>query len=82
MGVKERKKREKEERRRVILEKTRQLIIENGLYGFSMQDIASAAELNKATLYLYFKNKGRSPFRLAPGSRRGFRELSQGANYA
>jgi len=57
MGVAERKQREKEERRKLICEKARELILERGIYGFSMQDVANATELSKSTLYLYFENK-------------------------
>ncbi|TCW62148.1 hypothetical protein C5O22_02650 [Treponema sp. J25] len=57
VGIVERKQREKDERRRLIFEKTKELILERGLSGFSMQDVADATELSKATLYLYFQNK-------------------------
>ncbi|HSV56962.1 MAG TPA: helix-turn-helix domain-containing protein, partial [Magnetospirillaceae bacterium] len=57
MGIQERKCREKEERRSLILAKARDLILEHGIDSISMQNIANAAELSKATLYLYFQNK-------------------------
>ena len=57
MGIEERKIREKEERHRLILEKAKELILEQGVISFTMQDIAKACELSKATLYLYFKSK-------------------------
>ncbi len=57
MGITERKEREKEERRKLILDYTKQLIIEHGVEAVSMQDIAKRAELSKATLYLYFASK-------------------------
>jgi AcrR family transcriptional regulator len=57
MGIQERKNREKEERKAVILSKTKALILEHGIDALSMQDIADAAELSKATLYLYFQSK-------------------------
>jgi len=57
MGIAERKNREKEERRQLILEKSKALILEHGVPSLSMQDIADAAELSKATLYLYFESK-------------------------
>jgi len=57
MGIMERKLREKEERRTIILEKAKELILERGILALSMQDIADAVELSKATLYLYFENK-------------------------
>lgn len=57
MGIIERKKREKEERRALIVEATKRLILERGVDSPSMQDIADATELSKATLYLYFESK-------------------------
>ncbi len=57
MGIAERKSREKEERRALILERAKELILERGIPALSMQDIADAAELSKATLYLYFQSK-------------------------
>lgn len=57
MGIAERKIREKEERRNLILDVAKELILERGVPAISMQDIADKAELSKATLYLYFKSK-------------------------
>ena len=57
MGIAERKEREKEDRRRLILDRAKELILERGVPALSMQDIADAAELSKATLYLYFPSK-------------------------
>jgi AcrR family transcriptional regulator len=57
MGILERKTREKEERKKLILERAKELILERGISALSMQDIADATELSKATLYLYFQNK-------------------------
>jgi len=57
MGIEERKTREKEKRRALIVRKAKKLILERGIGSFSMQDIALASELSKATLYLYFENK-------------------------
>ncbi len=57
MGIHERKVREREERRTLILETAKNLIHEKGVGACSMQDIADSAEVSKATLYLYFKNK-------------------------
>lgn len=57
MGIVERRIREKEERRKFILEATKSLILEKGVDAFSMQEIADATELSKATLYLYFQSK-------------------------
>jgi AcrR family transcriptional regulator len=57
MGIQERKEREKIERRELILRCARKLVKERGVEGVSMGDIAAAAELSKATLYLYFGGK-------------------------
>ena len=40
-----------------ILIAARQVFIEKGLAGARMQDIADRAEINKAMLHYYFKNK-------------------------
>ena len=57
MGIRERKNRERKERRTLILAKAKGLILEHGIDALSMQEIADAAELSKATLYLYFQSK-------------------------
>ena len=57
MGTDERRQREKEERRSLIREKAKALILERGAAAVSMQDLADACELSKATLYLYFESK-------------------------
>jgi AcrR family transcriptional regulator len=57
MGIAERKKREKEERRNLILDVAKELILDRGIPAISMQDIADEAELSKATIYLYFQSK-------------------------
>jgi len=57
MGITERREREKNERRRAILNCARELILLQGVDQVSMEDIARKAELSKATLYLYFSGK-------------------------
>lgn len=57
MGIPERKIREREERKKEILEFTKQVIIEQGVESVTMQEIAKKVELSKATLYLYFQSK-------------------------
>jgi AcrR family transcriptional regulator len=57
MGISERREREKNERRKTILECAKELIIQNGVEKLSMEDIAQKAELSKATIYLYFSGK-------------------------
>jgi len=57
MGIAERKLREKKERRNTILKAAKRLILKHGVEGMSMNELAEATELNKATLYLYFGDK-------------------------
>jgi AcrR family transcriptional regulator len=57
MGISERKEREKAERRKMIMNCAKELILHNGVEGVSMGDIARKAELSKATIYLYFSSK-------------------------
>jgi TetR/AcrR family transcriptional regulator len=48
---------EKEQRRNYVLDAAEKLFFSKGYDNVSMDDIASEIGLNKATLYLYFKNK-------------------------
>ncbi len=57
MSIKEIKKQEKEQRRIYILDVAEELFFSRGYDDVSMNDIAREVGLNKATLYLYFKNK-------------------------
>jgi TetR/AcrR family transcriptional regulator len=57
MGIAERKMREKDQRRNAILKAAKRLIAKHGVEGMSMNQLAEATELNKATLYLYFDDK-------------------------
>jgi AcrR family transcriptional regulator len=57
MGIHERKLREREQRRRQILNAARKVFSSNGFTKTTMEDIAREAELSPGTLYLYFKNK-------------------------
>lgn len=57
MGIQERRIREKERRREDILSVTRSLIVKKGVRELSLQDVANALEISKATLYLSFQNK-------------------------
>lgn len=57
MGITERKKREKEHRKKEILDAAETLFFSREYDDVPMDEIANIAELNKATLYLYFKNK-------------------------
>lgn len=57
MGIAERRARERNNRRKAILNAAKKLIVRSGVAGMSMDQLAQAVELNKATLYLYFTNK-------------------------
>ena len=57
MGITERKEREKEQKRALILEATEELILEKGLDHLNMDEVAEKAEVSKGSLYLYFNNK-------------------------
>ncbi len=57
MSIAERKEREKGQRRDNIINAAEKLFFSRGYDNVSMDDIAKDVELNKATLYLYFKNK-------------------------
>ena len=57
MGVAERRQREKEERKKEIINAAECLFFSRAYDEVSMDDIAAQVELNKATLYLYFESK-------------------------
>ncbi len=57
MGIAERQKRERERRIKMILDAATVVIAEKGIEGAKMEDIASAAELGKSTIYNYFASK-------------------------
>ncbi|OPY24728.1 MAG: DNA-binding transcriptional regulator EnvR [Methanobacterium sp. PtaU1.Bin242] len=57
MSVVSRRQREKEQRRKDIIEAAEKLFFKKGYDNVSMNDIAKEVELSKATLYLYFDNK-------------------------
>ena len=57
MGILERKLREKEQRRSMIIDCAMEIFSEKGIGSTSMDEIAVRAEFSKATLYLYFRNK-------------------------
>ena len=57
MGTRERREREKQQRRRAILDAARELFWKQGYSGTTMPLIARAAELAPGTLYLYFPSK-------------------------
>jgi len=57
MAIKERREREKQDRRRQILDVARSLLFEKGLRAASINQIARRAELGVGTLYFYYRNK-------------------------
>ena len=57
MPIKSRKEREKEQRRKDIIDAAERLFFDKGYDNVSMNDISKVVELSKATLYLYFENK-------------------------
>jgi len=57
MGIEERKKREREERRNQIIKTARKEFIHSGLRHASIKEIARKAELSPRTTYTYFNNK-------------------------
>jgi len=57
MGAKERREREKELRKKQILDTARTLLLEKGLNATSINQIAKRAELSVGAIYFYYKNK-------------------------
>lgn len=57
MGITERKEREKEQRRKDIIDAAERVFFSKGYDESTMDDVAEEAELSKGTLYLYFRSK-------------------------
>jgi AcrR family transcriptional regulator len=57
MGVIERRQREKDVRRELAIDAAMSIYEEEGYHSITMEKIAESAELIRAALYLYFKNK-------------------------
>ncbi len=57
MGISERRQREKEQRRNLILDAAESVFFARGMRQATMDDVAEEAELSKGTLYLYFQSK-------------------------
>jgi AcrR family transcriptional regulator len=57
MGVKERREREREARRTLVLDATRVLVRERGFNGTTTKQIAAKCELSEAAIFWYFKTK-------------------------
>ena len=64
MGILERKERDKQEMRWMILETAKQIFIEEGFEKASIRAIAERIEYSPATIYLYFKDKNELFFSL------------------
>lgn len=64
MGIVERKEREREEMRRLILEAAQKLFLANGYEKVSIRNIADEIEYSPATIYLYYKDKNELLFAL------------------
>ncbi|RLC33662.1 MAG: hypothetical protein DRH32_00600 [Deltaproteobacteria bacterium] len=57
MGLRERRQKEKDQRKKQILDAARSVLYENGLAGASITRIAGLAELGVGTIYSYYQNK-------------------------
>jgi len=57
MGTAERRQREKDRRRNEIVNAAERVFFTKGFESTTIDDIASAAELSKGTIYLYFEGK-------------------------
>jgi AcrR family transcriptional regulator len=57
MGIAERKEREKQMRRDLILKASEEVFFEKGLRAATLDDVAERAEVSKGTIYLYFSSK-------------------------
>ena len=57
MGLEERRKREKENRKNAILKAARKLFFEKGFKPVTVESIAKKAELSKGSIYLYYNSK-------------------------
>lgn len=57
MGIAERRERERQQRRAMILEAARRVFFRHGFRNATMEMVAAEAELGKATLYEYFATK-------------------------
>ena len=62
MGVGERRERERQARKGVVLEAARQLVLEKGFRGTTTKEVAKRCELSEATLFFILKIRTRSWF--------------------
>jgi AcrR family transcriptional regulator len=64
MGITERKDREKQEVRKLILDEAMKLFLEEGYKNVTLRKIAEGIEYSAGTIYLYFKDKDEILFTL------------------
>ncbi len=57
MGIAERKEREKQMRRDLILKASEEVFFEKGLRAATLDEVAERAEVSKGTIYLYFASR-------------------------
>lgn len=74
MGITERKEKQKTELRKMILEASMKLFIEEGFEKVSIRRIADLIEYSPTTVYLYFKDKNEILFHL---HQEGFRRMQE-----
>lgn len=74
MGISERRQREKELMRKLILRASMELFVKEGFHNVSIRHIAEKIEYSPATIYLYFKNKDEILYKL---HEEGFQELGK-----
>lgn len=72
MGVAERKEREREAMRVLILQAAQKIFLENGYDKTSIRSIADAIEYSPATIYLYYKDKNEILFAI---HQQGFQKM-------
>lgn len=56
-GLSARSQRKRQQARNEILDATREVVLEHGLAGFTLDDVAERTELTKPALYYYFRSK-------------------------
>ena len=64
MGIAERKEKQKQEIRKMILDASMKLLVEEGFENVSIRKIAELIEHSPTTVYLYFKDKNQILFEL------------------
>ena len=74
MGIAERKEKQKQEVRKLILDASMKLFVEEGFEKVSIRKIADLIEYSPTTVYLYFKDKNDNLFEL---HEMGFRKLAE-----